>query len=332
MTIRLQLTDIKIIRPQRTQVTFIALSLGVVLLSLSAILTKSLMAELHPEAIIFNRFWIASVALGSIYCFQNAIAKKNGKEILTQEPLTLQHWLLLMGAGMCLAGTLITWALSFDLTTIAHSCLLHYQNPIFTTLGAWLLFGQSFDRKFILGLILTITGASIVSLEDLQFLQGSLFGDGLALFSGILFSGELLIIGKLRDKLSTLTVTLGVCFFSGLFAFPFAVFDAVLHGHSLFPTSLSGWVLVVSLGFIVQVLGHFLFYYSLKQVTSGFAAIALMLDISISSFLAWIIFAEQLTMLDRLSLPILFLGIYLAKSGEGVEKSEQLREQSAIAS
>jgi drug/metabolite transporter (DMT)-like permease len=341
MTIFLQLTDIKIRRSKGSRLTFIALSLGIILLSLSAILTKALMDELHPDAIIFNRFWIANLALGGIYYFQNEIAKNNDKKVPNkkvpnkkvpkQEPLTLQHWLLLMGAGMCLAGTLITWALSFDRTTVAHSCLLHYQNPIFTTLGAWLFFGQSFDRKFLLGLILTVTGASIVSLEDLQWLQGSLFGDGLALFSGILFSGEVLIIGQLRDKVSTLTVTMGVCFFAGLFSFPFAMFDTVFRGYALFPTSLSGWALVVSLGFIVQVLGHFLFYYSLKQVASGFASISLMLDISISAFLAWIIFSEQLKILDWLSLPILFLGIYLAKSGKGVEKSEQLREQSAIA-
>ena len=326
MTICLKLTKPKTIRARDPQIAFIALGLGIILLSLSAILTKALMVELYPQAIIFNRFWIASLTLGGIYYFQSAIAKSASPEKTKSEPLTLKDSLLVIGAGICLAGTLIAWAWSFDLTTVAHSCLLHYQNPIFTTLGAWLLFGRTFDRKFLLGLILTIAGAGIVSLEDLQWSMATLSGDTLALFSGLLFSAELLIVEQLRDRISALTVTIGVCCSASSFTLPFAIFDTVWQGNPFFPTSLLGWVWMLSLGVLVQVLGHFLFYYSLKQVASGFAAIALMLDISLSTFLAWVIFAEQLTILDWLSLPVLFLGIYLAKSGKGAEKSEKLPE------
>lgn len=306
---------------------FLALILGVVFASLSSILTKSLMAELHPEAIIFNRFWIATVILGGFFVIDKFfINNENDKleQIDKQRFFQLSNILLGIGSGVCLAATLITWAWSFNYTTVAHSCLLHYQNPIFATLGAWLFLGQVFDRKFLLGLILTVTGATLVSLQDLQFMQGNFFGDEIALFSGLLFSVALLLIEKMREQFSALTVTTSTCFFATVFAFPFALFNNITHGDPLFAKSLSGWILILSLGFVVQVIGHFLFYYSLKHISSGFAALALMLDISISTFLAWIIFAEQLTILDWLSFPVLFLGIYLAKSGKGVKKYDEL--------
>jgi drug/metabolite transporter (DMT)-like permease len=40
--------------------------------------------------------------------------------------------------------------------------------PIFTTLGAWLLLGQRFQAKFLLGMAVAIAGAVTIAIEDLQ--------------------------------------------------------------------------------------------------------------------------------------------------------------------
>jgi hypothetical protein len=56
--------------------------------------------------------------------------------------------------------------------------------PIFATLGGWLLLGHNFDRRFLIGMILTIGGAISIGIQDLQIATEQLIGDALALFSG----------------------------------------------------------------------------------------------------------------------------------------------------
>jgi drug/metabolite transporter (DMT)-like permease len=40
--------------------------------------------------------------------------------------------------------------------------------PIFATLGGWLLLSHNFDRRFLIGMFLTIGGAIAIGIQDLQ--------------------------------------------------------------------------------------------------------------------------------------------------------------------
>ena len=57
--------------------------------------------------------------------------------------------------------------------------------PIFTTLGAWLLLGQRFQAKFLLGMAVAIAGAVAIAIEDLQVAGSHLPGDAAALIAAI---------------------------------------------------------------------------------------------------------------------------------------------------
>jgi len=93
-------------------------------------------------------------------------------------------------------------------TGVANSTILHNLTPLFTTLGAWLLLRQQFDRQFLLGLTLAVIGALSLGLEDLHLSADTAMGDGLALLSAVFLAGNLMIVEKLRSKFSATTIIL----------------------------------------------------------------------------------------------------------------------------
>jgi drug/metabolite transporter (DMT)-like permease len=88
----------------------------------------------------------------------------------------------------------------------------------------------------------------------------------------------------------------------------------------LFPYSWAGWLAIIAQALVCQVLGQSLQAYNLKQFSSGFVAVFLLLDPVITAILAWVIFSEQLSPLNWLAFSVVLTGIYLAKSSQGAEK------------
>ena len=295
-----------------------ALCFGILAITFAPILIKVSSQELGANAIIFHRFWVATLALGiwnQIKIGQNKENKSNSEHL---QPKTKESWLLLLGAGIADAFCMVAWAWSIEHTSIAHSTLLHNLTPIFTTFGGWLFFGQYFERKFLLGVAITICGSICISVEDWQIASGSLIGDQAALFSAILYSVRLLAIERLRDKLSTATIILWISLITTLAVIPVAL----LFEERIFPSSWFLWFAVILQGLLCEVIGQGAIAYSLKKLSSGFVSLCLLLEPAFAAILAWFIFAQELSVLDLFAFPVILLGIYLAKSSQGAKKGE----------
>lgn len=296
----------------------ITLCFGILAITFAPILIKISSQELGANAIIFHRFWVATLALG----IWNRIKIKQNKEKLTHseqlQPKTKESWLLLLLAGIADAFCMVAWAWSIERTSIAHSTLLHNLTPIFTTFGGWLFFGQYFDRKFLLGVTIAIFGTIAISLQDWQIGSSSLIGDEAALFSSILYSVRLLTIERLRDKLSTATIILWVSLITTVSVIPVAL----LFEERIFPSSLFLWIVVILQGLLCEVIGQGAIAYSLKKLSSGFVSLCLLLEPALAGILAWFIFDQELSLLDLFAFIVILLGIYLAQSSQGAEKVE----------
>ncbi len=95
---------------------------------------------------------------------------------------------------------------------------------------------------------------------------------------------------------------------------------ALLFEDKLLPVSLSGWLSVIGLGILYNLIGVGTLYYSLKQFLSGFVSLIMLLEPIIAAFLAWAIFAEELSFLNGLTFVLVLSGIYLAKSDKVLDK------------
>ncbi len=286
-------------------VAIAAILTAIVALSLAAIFIRLCEQELGPFATIFNRFWVAFLVLTLWQQCQNWRSPAS--------PFRLPHWqdiLLLLSAGLLFWGCLATWAWSLTCTGVANSTILHNLTPLFTTLGAWLLFKQRFDGRFLMGLVIAMGGAIALSLGDLHLGADNFVGDAAALLSAVFSAGNLMVIEKLRSRFTAPTIILWCCFIGALLSLPIALYTE----PHLFPLSRFGWFSVIGLAVVCQVIGQGLQAYSLKRLSSGLVGVFLLLDPILAALVAWIIFLEGLSPLNLVAFGIVLLGIYLAKS------------------
>ena len=83
--------------------------------------------------------------------------------------------------------------------------------PIFATLGGWIFLGHSFDRRYLLGLFLAISGVVAIGVQDFNLTNDSFYGDMAALMSSVFYAINFLIIEKLRRKMSTTAIMTWSC-------------------------------------------------------------------------------------------------------------------------
>ncbi len=267
--------------------------------------------SLSPGAIAFNRLLIAGVVFG--FWHHGSPSQPRASTPPSPEPCTLGRWRVLglfLLAGIAFAGSLGCAAWSLTQTTVANSTLLNNMMPLFTTLGAWLLLGQTFSRRFVIGLGVAIAGIITLGMQDLHMASEQLLGDGAALLAALLLATTILCIEHLRTDFSTPTIMAGLSLVGTLALLPVAL----SRSDALFPVDGRTGLAVLALALISQVVGHGLLAHSLKQLSSGLVSV-LMLTIPImSAMLAALVFGQRLGWANSIAFLVVLSGIYLAVS------------------
>ena len=243
------------------------LFIAVIALAFSPIFTKFAETELSPTSIIFNRLWIATAIVAG---WRSLDASPQIEPTRLKPSPDFQQLALLASASLCATASALLWAISFTHTSVASSTVLRSLTPLFISLGAWSILKQRFEGQFIVGMTLSIIGATAIGWDDLRLGTDLLVGDGIALLSAALHGANLLIIGYLRDRgCTTDRVLLWRCGCGALILLP-AVY---LTDYQLFPHSLLGWTNVIALAVVCQTFGQGLLVYSLKQFSSSFVGV-----------------------------------------------------------
>ena len=289
----------------------IILAIAIIALAFSPIFTKLSEIEISPAATIFNRLWIATIVMSGWQLWQtptNSIQFRV-KEFEFEHK---QHALLIL-ASISATLSSILWAISFTQTSVASSTVLRSLTPLFISLGAWLILKQQFDERFTLGMTIAVIGGIFIGWDDLQLGGEHLIGDSIALLSAALHGTNILTVGYLRDRhCTTNKVLFWRCGFGALIVLPFVWFTDT----QLFPTSFQGWLIIIALAVVCQTFGQGLLVYSLKQFSSSFVGIFTLLKPIFTAILAWIVFAENISLINAIALILILVGIYLAKSSD----------------
>ncbi|HAG81792.1 MAG TPA: EamA family transporter [Cyanobacteria bacterium UBA12227] len=298
-------------------IAIISLSIGLFAISFAAIFIKLSENEISPNATIFNRLWIATIVFGLLNGINGIRQRYSCNQSAQKLPYTNHNWLLLIGFGAFFAASQLSWAWSLTQTNVGTSTLLHNLIPLFTSLGAWLLFGQHFDRKFVIGMVIAVGGVTAIGLQDLQMATDKIQGDLDAVLSALFAALYVLIVEQLRTEFTATTILFWGSAIATLVIFPWLIFT----DDKLFPSSGGGWLFVIFLALICQVLGQGLIAYSLNKLSSGFVALTFLLDPVLTSLEAWAIFSERLNLSCWGTFAVVLLGIYLAISSQSAVKA-----------
>lgn len=257
---------------------YVAVILAVVSISTSAIFVKLSTAE--AGVIAFYRMWFSLLIMAPIFCLKYA---KELKEVSKRE------WLYSALAGIFLSFHFILWFESLEYTSVASSTVLVTLQPLFAFFGAFIIFKERFSYKAIISAAIAVIGSIIISWGDFRISGSALFGDILALVACALITAYLLIGQMIRKKLSLMTYTFIVYFFSAIVLTGYVL----IIQEPLYPYPTSEWIYFLLLAILPNLLGHTILNWALRWISTTFISMAILFEPVGATLLAHIILEEK---------------------------------------
>lgn len=275
---------------------YIPIIIGVVSVSLSAIFVK--LASADAGVIAFYRMFFSILIMSPWFIM------KYRHEIRV---LSKRDWLFSSIAGVFLAFHFILWFESLNYTSVASSTVLVTMQPLFAFIGTYLFFKEKITIKTIVAGSIAILGSVLISWGDFQISGSALYGDILALIACALVTGYLLFGQDVRQRLSLVTYTMVVYSVSTITLF----FYIIIKGESFGPYPAIDWMWFLLLAIIPNLLGHNLFNWALKWVSTNVISIAILFEPVGAALLAIFIFNEYLTATQIAGGIVVIFGIML---------------------
>ncbi|MEL7034430.1 MAG: DMT family transporter [Cyanobacteria bacterium J06592_8] len=298
----------------------LSLIISLVAISFSPIFIRLSEGELSPYSTIFNRFWIATVAI-SLWNWTSAILRPQPVPLPKRKPTSysFKAIALLLSLGTLLSISLMLWAWSLTQTSVANSAIIHSLTPIFTALWGWLFLRRRIDQKFLIGMAIAVGGTLVIGFHDLFDTGSHLQGDLGALLSAALLGAYPWIVEQLKIKMSSKEIVQACSLVGMVVALPVVL----LHGDRLLPDSIEAWFSVLCLAIICQIIGLGLGAKALKRFSAEFISTCHLLTPVLSSISAWIIFGEILSVDNWIGFSCVLGGIYITVLSRSAVKPQE---------
>lgn len=274
----------------------IPIAVGVLAVALSAIFVK--LANADAGVIAFYRMLFSVLIMAPIFFW------KYTSEI---KQLTKRDWTFSLVAGIFLAFHFILWFESLNYTSVASSTVLVTLQPIFAFAGTYFFFKERLSLKTIVSGVIALGGSILISWGDFRISGSALYGDVLALIACALVTAYLLFGQDVRQRLSLVTYTFVVYGISTITLF----FYVLIKGESFGPYPADDWLWFILLAIVPNLLGHTLFNWSLKYVSTNVISIAILFEPVGAAILAFYIFDEYLITTQIIGGIIVIAGIVL---------------------
>lgn len=268
--------------------------------------------------IVLIRLWLVSLGLFPL------VWTRYRKELMA---LTSRQIALAGIGGFWLALNLFMLFLALEYTSVFVTDVLRRTTPLWIILPEIFFLGAVFSRRFWFSLLLSIVGAVLIGIGSLSAINAGskpLLGAGMAAFGAICFGIYLLIGRKLNNSMPSLLysflVFLGAAIVTTFFV---AITHTYVTGYSA-----NGylWVLVVTI--LAQVLGHIFINLGLQLFTATGMAILLQMGVAMSAFSAFLLFGEIPSLPQFIGSLFVIIGVIMAT----IEQSQPRRKAKTEAS
>ena len=276
---------------------YTALIVGVISVSASAIFVK--LCTSPSGVIAFYRLFFTV-----LFMLPVILTKQHVSEL---RQITKKDWIFSIVAGILLAFHFILWFESLNYTSVASSTVLVTLQPLFAFIGTYLFFKEKLSVKAILSGLIAVAGSVIISWGDFRISGSALFGDFLALVGCALVTAYLLFGQNVRKRLSLMTYTFVVYLISSITLLIYTISA----GQSLFPAKSSDWIYFILLALFPNLLGHTLFNWSLKWLSTSTLSMAILFEPVGATILAYFLLGEYVVWSQIIGGAIVIAGISL---------------------
>lgn len=209
-------------------------------------------------------------------------------------------------AAFFFAADLAAWHAGIALTKLGNATLFgNVSSFAFAAWGLWLARRWPTPLQAA-ALLLAAAGCALLMIGSAELSAAHLHGDLLALLAGLLYTGYLIGIERVRGTMQSLPVLILATLFGALMLLPLAL----LGGERLLPEN---WTPVLVLALSSQVIGQGLLVYALGVVPPLIVGLALLTQPAISALVGWWAYAETLTPLDLLGAAAIAAALVLVR-------------------
>lgn len=269
---------------------FFLLSVALLAVSSSAWVVR-LLPDTSAITLAFWRMFLAS-ALVFLFSYKTILSFVPNKKIVL--------------AGVFLGIHFALFFRAVQLTSIAEAALLGTTAPIFTE-----IYGFVFQKKkpvmmVLVGLLVAFAGATILISQGSFSETGSL-GNVFAVLCSVAMALVLIVGKEVRKETALFEYTRWLFFFASITLF----FVSLLVGVSVFAFSAEEFPWFLFLALVPTVVGHNIFYYLIKTLSTTTVAAVPLGEPVVSSLGALFLFGEPITLAVVVGGGITLLGVFL---------------------
>ncbi len=269
---------------------YVLLFIALLAVSSSAWVVR-LLPELSATTIAFWRMFLASLMAFTI----------SYKTILTFVP---SKKILL--AGIFLGFHFALFFRSVQLTSIAEAALLGTIAPVFTEFYSIMFQKKGFSIKVFFGLSLALLGAYVLISQN-SFSDTSTHGNLLAVLCSVAMAVVLLVGKDVRKNVSLFEYSRWLFLYAAVCLFLISLYQNV----SVFSFSFSDFGWFVFLAAVPTMVGHNIFYFLVKTLSATTVAAVPLGEPVISSFGAFFLFNEPVSLFVFLGGSVTLAGVYI---------------------
>jgi drug/metabolite transporter (DMT)-like permease len=274
---------------------YLALVGGILCISWSAIFVR--WTDIPGPASAFYRMLIPATVMLPTWFFDRGSPR-----------VSLRNLLIIAVGGTFFALDLAFYNTSILKTSAANATLLGNNTPIFVGLFAWLIFRRKPVLSFWLGLLLALSGATVIVSADLSRHVTLGSGDVMAVAAAACFAVYLMATERVRMTTST-TAFLRLAMISSA-VFLLAI-NLVLRVPLRVPPGRSLWALL-GLGLVSQLGGYLALTYALGHLPATVTSVTLLSQGPLTAVMASMLLKEPLTGAQVIGGVLVLAGIFLA--------------------
>jgi drug/metabolite transporter (DMT)-like permease len=188
--------------------------------------------------------------------------------------LARREWLLCLAAGGFLAAHFATWVPSVRLTSVASATALVATQPVWAAVLARVA-GRRVSAGVWLGIIVSVSGAALLTGVDFSTSGRALLGDLLATVGGALAAAYVTVGAAVRARVSTTAYTF-VCYSS---CSVLLLLACLVGRQRLAGYDPSTWLRLAALTVGAQLLGHSLVNVMLRTISPTVVSLAILFEV-----------------------------------------------------
>ncbi|HIQ29180.1 MAG TPA: DMT family transporter [Candidatus Caldiarchaeum subterraneum] len=209
--------------------------------------------------------------------------------------------------GLLIGFHFIFFISAVKYTTILNTTVLVNTTPVITLVLSWIFLREPTSTHRIIGLVLTLVGASSIALLETIYSPGNLIGDLFAFLAAVFWAVYLMLGKPIRERGNVLVMMPVIYSISAILL---ALSGFVVNSSIPIP-SYKELIFLLALAFLPTVLGHTLHFSSLKHLSAFQTSTLALLEPVVATILAAVIFLEIPNAFFYIGAAVTMLGIYL---------------------